>query len=536
MFRRFILVRCQRINIGRIITIFFAIIICRINLPAYGQNDLIISGKTYNNSEDSWQGVNIPRETKVNLVFSNNTITSANRYGYMLQAGDESPASSNNNLDNAIITGNRFNWTGKDMTVIPHGIFTGHNKNVSIKYNYLSYVPMGIVRKSGNNMANTSGGIAYNIVKGGAVAVVVKGMSNVNIFNNTFYNDRTKVQTWRPLVYIYTNTDRGVYSVSHGTRIYNNIFYTRYQTPMISVLDQESLNGLESDYNVFWCENGAPVFEFNGTQISFDEWKAMGYDLHSTVINPRFNDLNSFVPAERLNLGTSLGDEWKEGLSVNARWGAGDPETTSQDSNWQVGAVLYGETGGGDTYLPVVTQSVIQMDAPAILEITFSDELAQITPPPSAFVVAVNSVQVQIEKVSISGNKIFLTLGMPVNEGDEVTMSYTPPAQNAIQSISGKIAGASKPQPVIINILSGDAKIKIYPNPARTFFNIANVDSDQLPQIVRIYDITGKLCFEMRLEYKFMYKVPINLRPGIYVLHLEIGSSIKHIQKLVVVE
>jgi hypothetical protein len=157
MFRRFILVRCQRINIGRIITIFFAIIICRINLPAYGQNDLIISGKTYNNSEDSWQGVNIPRETKVNLVFSNNTITSANRYGYMLQAGDESPASSNNNLDNAIITGNRFNWTGKDMTVIPHGIFTGHNKNVSIKYNYLSYVPMGIVRKSGNNMVTHRG-------------------------------------------------------------------------------------------------------------------------------------------------------------------------------------------------------------------------------------------------------------------------------------------------------------------------------------------------------------------------------------------
>jgi uncharacterized repeat protein (TIGR02059 family) len=528
-------VRCQRLNIGRFIIIIFAVF-CRISLAAYGQNDLIISGKTYSNSDDSWQGVNIARDTKINLVFSNNTITSSNRYGYMLQAGDESPAPSNNNLDNAIITGNSFYWTGKDMTVIPHGIFTGHNKNVSIKYNYLSYVPMGIVRKSGNNMVNTSGGIAYNIVKGGAVAVVVKGMSNVNIYNNTFYNDRTKVQTWRPLVYIYTNTDRGVYSVAHGTKLYNNIFYTRHLTPMISVLDQESLSGLESDYNVFWCEDGPPVFEFNGTQLSFDEWKAMGYDLHSSVINPRFKDLNSFVPDARLNLGTNLGDEWKEGLSVNAKWGAGDPEKASQDSNWQVGAVLYSETDGNSANLPVITQSVIQTNSPSILEITFSEELAGNIPPTSAFVVEVNSVQIQVEKVSISGTKVFLTLQLPVYAGDQVTLSYTPPAQNAIQSVSGKLAEALQPQPVIINIHTGDAKIKIFPNPARTFFNIANVDSDQLPQIVRIYDITGKLCLEMRFENKFMYKVPINLRPGIYILHLEMGVEIKHIQKLVVIE
>jgi hypothetical protein len=90
-----------------------------------------------------------------------------------------------------VITGNKLIWTGSDMKVIPHGIFTGHNRNVIIKYNYLDDVPMGIIRKSSNNMSNTAGGVAYNIVKGGVVGMVVKGMSNVNIFNNTFYNDRT---------------------------------------------------------------------------------------------------------------------------------------------------------------------------------------------------------------------------------------------------------------------------------------------------------------------------------------------------------
>lgn len=535
MFLRFIHVKCQWVNISRLVVLVFTIFLSG-NIIAYSQADLTISGKTYNNSDDSWEGVNIPRQTRVNLFFTNNTINSSNRYGYMLQAGDESPASSNNNLDNAVITGNILSWTGKDMSVIPHGIFTGHNKNVTIKYNYLSYVPMGIIRKSGNNMANTSGGVAYNIVKGGAVAVVVKGMSNVNIFNNTFYNDRTLVQTWRPLVYIYTNTDHGVYSVSHGTKIYNNIFYTKYQTPMISVLDEESLTGFESDYNVFWCENGPPVFMFNGSKISFDQWKAMGYDAHSVIINPGFKDLKSFIPSARLNFGTDLGNEWKEGLSVNAKWGAGDPEKALQDSNWQVGAIIYNEAGNGKVYLPVITQTVIETDTPSIIEVTFSEELAGIIPPASAFIVEVNSVQTQVEKVSISGNKVLLTLALPVIQGDEVTLGYNPPAQNAIQSSSGKLADALMTQPVVNNIHTSDSKITIYPNPARTFFNIMNVDTDQLPQIVRIYDITGKLCFELRFEHKFMYKVPINLRPGIYVLHLEIGNSIKHIQKLVVIE
>jgi hypothetical protein len=529
-------VKCQRVNIIRIIIGVLALFLCRFNLPAYSQGNLTLTGRTYSSSADSWEGVNIPRETKVKLIFSNNTITSVNRYGYLLQAGDESPTSSNNNLDNAIITGNKLQWTGKDMTVITHGIFTGHNKNVIIKYNYLSYVPMGIIRKSGNNMVNTSGGIAYNIVKGGAVGVVVKGMSNVNIFNNTFYNDRTKVQTWRPLVYIYTNTDHGVYSVSHGTKLYNNIFYAKYQTPMISVLDEESLNGFESDYNVFWCEEGSPVFEFKGAQMSFDQWKAMGFDTHSVVVNPRFIDLNNFVPSERLNFGTNLGDEWKEGLSVNAKWGASDPEKTSQDENWQVGAVIYGEKTNSSSNMLVITQSVIQTDTPDIIEISFSEELAGINTPASAFMVEVNSVQMQVEGVRISGNKVILTLQFPVKSGDAVTLTYNPPAQNAIQSASGKLFDALKSQPVINNLRTDNSTIKIFPNPARTYFNISNVDPDQLPQVVRIFDITGKLCFELRFEHKFMYKVPISLRPGIYVLHLELGTGIKHIQKLVVIE
>ncbi len=308
------------------------------------QTTLVIEGKTYINSEASWMGVSIPRSVPTKLTFRNNSITSVNTFGYMLQAGDEEPAVTNNNLEGAIITGNKFVWSGTDMKSITHGLFTGHNLNAFVKYNYLDHVPMGIIRKSGNNMANTGGGVAYNIVKSGAVGINIKGMSNVNIYNNTLYSDRTTSETWRGLIYVYTHTDIIPNSVSHGTRIYNNIFYTKHQTYCIQIADTESTIGLESDYNIFYCESGTPLFYYCGEVKTFTQWQALGYDTHSKVINPNFKDFVNFVPAVRLDYGKNLGTEWAEGLSVNASWGTTDPEKATQNGTWQVGAIVFKAT------------------------------------------------------------------------------------------------------------------------------------------------------------------------------------------------
>jgi hypothetical protein len=321
---------------------FIILMILHVGLSA--QTTLIIEGKTYSNSEASWMGVNIPRSVPTKLTFKNNSITSVNTFGYMLQAGDEEPAPTNNNLEGAIISGNKFVWTGTDMKSITHGLFTGHNLNAVVKYNYLDHVPMGIIRKSGTNMANTGGGVAYNIVKSGAVGINIKGMSNVNIYNNTLYTDRTTSETWRGLIYIYTHTDITPNSVSHGTKIFNNIFYTKHQTYCIQIADTESTTGLESDYNIFFCESGTPLFYYCGEVKTFAQWQALGYDTHSRVINPNFKDFVGFVPAARLDYGRNLGAEWAEGLSVNARWGTTDPEKATQNSTWQVGAVVYKAT------------------------------------------------------------------------------------------------------------------------------------------------------------------------------------------------
>jgi uncharacterized protein YjdB len=291
----------------------------------------------------SWSGVVIPRSVPTLLTYKNNSITSVNTYGYMLQAGDEVPGSTNNKLDGEVITGNKFVWNGVNgSTVITHGLFVGYNINSVVRYNYLDKVPYGIIFKSGTdqgvNMTFTTGGCSYNICKNGKFSGRVKGINGVKFINNTFYSGDGK--GWY-LLLITENMDRNIPSPSIGTKVFNNIFYSTIQIPMIKI-ESESLKDFECDYNIYWCSAGEPKFNIDGATVSWSQWRARGYDAHSRIMNPNFKNTVDFVPAARLDYGINLGSEWETGLSATATWVAGSsPSTAIQNGTWQVGARVY---------------------------------------------------------------------------------------------------------------------------------------------------------------------------------------------------
>ena len=331
------------------ITAVFSITIIIFLISA--QITLLIEGTTTVNAViGDWQGISIARSSPTRLIFRNNSITSSNSSGYMLHAGDELAGTENNNLDGQVITGNKFLWSGINAKSNTHALFTGYNINASIKYNYLDKVPSGIQMKS-NGMSNTDGGVAYNIVNNpGQSCVPVKGMKNVKIYNNVFYSDKLfykndSVGVWRGLIDIHSNTDEGQNasaSNSAGTKIKNNIFYTVHKVYNIAIYDSVDLPGFESDYNIFYCETGSPVFNYLGRYLTFLQWRAKGFDIHSKIINPKFKDLIDFVPEEPLYYGTDLGETWQEGLSISAKWIPGSsPSTTQQNGIWQIGARIY---------------------------------------------------------------------------------------------------------------------------------------------------------------------------------------------------
>jgi hypothetical protein len=131
-------------------------------------------------------------------------------------------------------------------------------------------------------------------------------------------------------------------SGSSGTKIKNNIFYTVNRIYNIAIYDSASLSGFESDYNIFYCQAGSPVFSYLGKYLTFVQWQALGYDTHSKNINPKFRDFIDFVPSEPLYHGTDLGELWHDGLSVSAKWIPGSsPAISRQNGTWQTGARIH---------------------------------------------------------------------------------------------------------------------------------------------------------------------------------------------------
>jgi Right handed beta helix region/Bacterial Ig-like domain (group 2) len=325
-------------------------ILLMIPLLVKAQTVLTVTGQTITSAVTGYADVyDVARSSLTTFTFSNNSMTAVNTTGHILNAGDEDVLSTNFNLNGEVITGNKLVWNGTDLAgTIVHGIFTGYNINALIKYNYLNKVPMAIIRKS-DGSTNTSGGVAYNVVsRTGACAVAVKGMNGVLVYNNTFYSDEVNYTsdvapgTWRGLVEVYENTNMPDNAPSTGCKIKNNIFYTVHQIYNIAIYEAADVAGFESDYNIFYCEAGTPIFNYLGSQYTFAQWQALGYDAHSVVVNPNFVNTTTLVPTARLDYGTNLGATWQTGLATSATWAVGSaPATAVQNGNWQVGAYVF---------------------------------------------------------------------------------------------------------------------------------------------------------------------------------------------------
>jgi uncharacterized repeat protein (TIGR02059 family) len=119
--------------------------------------------------------------------------------------------------------------------------------------------------------------------------------------------------------------------------------------------------------------------------------------------------------------------------------------------------------------IPVYTSSSVTNATPAVLEITYNSTLASIVPAASAFSVMVNSATRTVSSISISGTKVMLTLASPVVYGNVVTVAYTKPATNPLQTSSGGQAVSITVQSVT-NFVTAAVVIPVY-----TSSSVANV-------------------------------------------------------------
>jgi uncharacterized repeat protein (TIGR02059 family) len=101
---------------------------------------------------------------------------------------------------------------------------------------------------------------------------------------------------------------------------------------------------------------------------------------------------------------------------------------------------------------PVYVSSVVANASPSLVEINFNMALASITPVGTSFTVLINSVSVAVNSVAISGTKVQLYLANAVAYGNVLTVAYTKPSSNPVQSASGAQAPTFSAQTVTNNV------------------------------------------------------------------------------------
>jgi hypothetical protein len=119
-----------------------------------------------------------------------------------------------------------------------------------------------------------------------------------------------------------------------------------------------------------------------------------------------------------------------------------------------------------------------------------------------------------------------------------------PPNIGCYQSVSAlKSSNIGSTDIPITSQPDDKVKMTIYPNPAHAVINITFENSDNFSsgdymmsdRIIRIFDVYGKLVMEKQIDKSITSTlIPLNLKSGIYIVHLALDKEILSVKKLIV--
>jgi uncharacterized repeat protein (TIGR02059 family) len=210
-------------------------------------------------------------------------------------------------------------------------------------------------------------------------------------------------------------------------------------------------------------------------------------------------------------------------------------------------AVLIVDPNPATPIVPVCTSAEVKDATPTVVNMTFNVALAAVVPVAASFSVKVNGATRNVTAVSVSGSGVSLTLSNRIVYGDVITVSYTKPASNWLQSSAGVAASNITNQSVTNNCLkvitavpdpvkTEKRNIIIYPNPVHDHFNIALDDSFSEPRTLKIVDLSSRIVYTEIIEPGTLNKnIPLNIKAGNYIVYLESKNSVIFYQKLIVI-
>ena len=302
------------------------------------------------------------------------------------------------------------------------------NDNVIIKYNRIKNCAMGIAftPRKGNAVNNFE--ISYNLFENcgqnnnshyySAIRFLYTSeeppfyqINNLNIYNNVFFANQSQ-NPWFGIAL-------GGFTSAKNINIINNVFVNFYSNFIMSH-QANFIDGLTIRNNILYNNGGHNDPKFVGKPKNYI-WSG------NMKSNPGFYSTTNF----HLNYQSPANDGGfpiasltmdYEGVPVGNPPCIGAFETSALQAN------------------PVFLESIVLNTDPKIIEIIYDQPLRNVAPALQSFNIKVNSIKRDIKAISIEETKVRLTLSVPVKSGEAVSVEYTKPAENPLQSSKGKEA------------------------------------------------------------------------------------------------
>ena len=283
---------------------------------------------------------------------------------------------------------------------------------------------------------------------------------SMHIYNNIAYrNGHHLSESWPPMQYGFAIWTTSSSDQEEMARIFrNNISFGNEDGE--TYIDNSPAIALYTHSNNSW---DSPVVVTDADFVTVDTTGITA----SRNDDGSFPDNNCYRNFLRIAPGSDLIDK---GYDVGLSYSGSAPDLGAFESN------LTGTTPSA----PVFSSASVENATPARVDMTYNLTLANIVPAASAFAVRVNSVARTVTAVVISGTRVQLTLASPVVYGDAVTVAYTKPSTNPLQTTAGGQAASISAQNVTNNIGA----------PAAPVFSSASVENATPARVDMTYNLT----------------------------------------------
>lgn len=524
-----------------------------------------------------------------NSTISNNTIYGCNQLG-VRAVGNNEKITGNTIKNIGILPGQAFNGT------YASGIFIT-NDNCLIKNNVIENVGYSGIKLSSttdiitiqNNYINN---VLLTLNDGGAIYVVAEGISRLidgNIIMNVVGNTSGTPHPTRHIargIYLDVNSNNtvitnntvafcseGGYMIhkSYGNRLENNTAFDNGYGMFFQNTTGSNIRNNTLKNNIFIAKSGSQLaLKFASAADDILSFGTADYNYYARPVDDddvfhtyspstgsKYRTLagwQSFTSQDRNSKkspvsvsDTSKIDFYYNPTTSNKTFSLAQPMIDVKGTKYAGSVTLLPYTSvilmpDPNPYTPPVPSfsgAAVENAAPLVIVLTYSLSLANIVPAATAFSVKVNGTNRTVSSVVVSGTKVQLTLASPIVYGDVVTVAYTKPATNPLQTSAGgeaaslsartvtnNCAAPATPQPQPqpqpppnqppVVTISSPVKGSSYTSPATVIIDVEAYDHDGSIHSVILYNGNVKIGERTAAPYSFSLK---DLEEGEYSLH-----------------